>query len=311
MIDAASCLPPPCPPTASAGGDDVVRSVYQFRPSGFGVDGVIEVGQLAATPSTARPGASNGTARSSIATADPVGTGGRARRADDGGAQRQDRDQVGAVHAGRRADRHGERCPVDGAEPGQAFPSWATIRGCRRCPRSPRSSTSSSTASPPKPPAAECEPRAQGRPATRRSVLACLLHDIGVIGFIRSDHGYWGAQLIEPYVDEKVSLGDPRAPGAALLPGPVGRLRVPRSCTCVFRRRLRAGAVHRGGVPARPQPQVVHDRAPDHASTTSTPSTPTRRSTWTSSSTSSAATSSSRKRASASTTAPSRTCGAR
>ncbi len=25
-------------------------------------------------------------------------------------------------------------------------------------------------------------------------VLACLLHDIGVIGFIRSDHGYWGAQ---------------------------------------------------------------------------------------------------------------------
>ena len=36
-------------------------------------------------------------------------------------------------------------------------------------------------------------------------VLACLLHDIGVIGFIRSDHGYWGAQLIEPYVDEEVS----------------------------------------------------------------------------------------------------------
>ncbi len=36
-------------------------------------------------------------------------------------------------------------------------------------------------------------------------VLACLLHDIGVIGFIRSDHGYWGAQLVEPYVDEEVS----------------------------------------------------------------------------------------------------------
>ncbi len=32
-------------------------------------------------------------------------------------------------------------------------------------------------------------------------ILACLLHDIGVVGFIRSDHGYWGAQLIEPYVD--------------------------------------------------------------------------------------------------------------
>jgi len=36
-------------------------------------------------------------------------------------------------------------------------------------------------------------------------VLACLLHDIGVLGFIRSDHGYWGAQLVEPYVDEEVS----------------------------------------------------------------------------------------------------------
>jgi hypothetical protein len=36
-------------------------------------------------------------------------------------------------------------------------------------------------------------------------VLACLLHDIAVVGFIRADHGYWGAQLIEPYVDEEVS----------------------------------------------------------------------------------------------------------
>jgi hypothetical protein len=36
-------------------------------------------------------------------------------------------------------------------------------------------------------------------------VLACLLHDIGVIGFIRADHGYWGAQLVEPYVGEEVS----------------------------------------------------------------------------------------------------------
>jgi HD domain len=36
-------------------------------------------------------------------------------------------------------------------------------------------------------------------------VLACLLHDIGVVSFIRCDHGYWGAQMIEPYVDEEVS----------------------------------------------------------------------------------------------------------
>ena len=40
---------------------------------------------------------------------------------------------------------------------------------------------------------------------SEKIVLACLLHDIGITGFIRSDHGYWGAQLVEPYVDEEVS----------------------------------------------------------------------------------------------------------
>jgi hypothetical protein len=36
-------------------------------------------------------------------------------------------------------------------------------------------------------------------------ILACLLHDIGVIGFIRGDHGYWGAQMVEPYVEPEVA----------------------------------------------------------------------------------------------------------
>ena len=40
---------------------------------------------------------------------------------------------------------------------------------------------------------------------SEKVVLACLLHDIGVASFIRCDHGYWGAQMIEPYVDEEVS----------------------------------------------------------------------------------------------------------
>jgi hypothetical protein len=38
-----------------------------------------------------------------------------------------------------------------------------------------------------------------------KMVLASLLHDIAVVGFIRGDHGYWGAQLVEPYVDEEVT----------------------------------------------------------------------------------------------------------
>jgi len=36
-------------------------------------------------------------------------------------------------------------------------------------------------------------------------VMACLLHDISNICLIRADHGYWGAQLIAPYVDEEVA----------------------------------------------------------------------------------------------------------
>jgi hypothetical protein len=38
-----------------------------------------------------------------------------------------------------------------------------------------------------------------------KTVLACLLHDIAVLTMPRHDHGYWAAQLIEPYVDEEVS----------------------------------------------------------------------------------------------------------
>lgn len=36
-------------------------------------------------------------------------------------------------------------------------------------------------------------------------VLACLLHDISNGCLLRSDHGYWGAQMIAPYVDEEVA----------------------------------------------------------------------------------------------------------
>ncbi len=38
-------------------------------------------------------------------------------------------------------------------------------------------------------------------------VLACLLHDISNGCLIRPDHGYWGAQMIAPYVSEEVAWG--------------------------------------------------------------------------------------------------------
>ena len=36
-------------------------------------------------------------------------------------------------------------------------------------------------------------------------ILACLLHDV-VQAIMRTDHGWWGAQLFEPYVSEKVAF---------------------------------------------------------------------------------------------------------
>lgn len=35
-------------------------------------------------------------------------------------------------------------------------------------------------------------------------VLACLLHDIG-LGLARPDHGWWGAQLVEPYISARTA----------------------------------------------------------------------------------------------------------
>jgi hypothetical protein len=46
---------------------------------------------------------------------------------------------------------------------------------------------------------------ARTKGCSEKVVMACLLHDIGVHGFIRADHGYWAAQLVEPYVDEEVA----------------------------------------------------------------------------------------------------------
>jgi hypothetical protein len=40
---------------------------------------------------------------------------------------------------------------------------------------------------------------------TEEVVLACLLHDV-VQALIKVDHGWWGAQLFEPYVPEKSSF---------------------------------------------------------------------------------------------------------
>jgi hypothetical protein len=46
---------------------------------------------------------------------------------------------------------------------------------------------------------------AQRNGCSEKIVMACLVHDVAIAGFIRGDHGYWAAQMLEPYVDEEVS----------------------------------------------------------------------------------------------------------
>jgi hypothetical protein len=36
-------------------------------------------------------------------------------------------------------------------------------------------------------------------------IMACLLHDIAIAGLLSANHGYWGAQLVAPYVDEEIA----------------------------------------------------------------------------------------------------------
>jgi hypothetical protein len=46
---------------------------------------------------------------------------------------------------------------------------------------------------------------AKKRGASEEIILACLLHDAGQ-GLMTTDHGWWGAQIIEPYVSERVTF---------------------------------------------------------------------------------------------------------
>jgi hypothetical protein len=41
---------------------------------------------------------------------------------------------------------------------------------------------------------------------TEEVIFACLLHDV-VQSLIKVDHGWWGAQMFEPYIPEKSTFG--------------------------------------------------------------------------------------------------------
>ena len=45
--------------------------------------------------------------------------------------------------------------------------------------------------------------RLAGHP--EKIILACVLHDIAIMGFIRCDHGFWAGDMVAPYVDEEIA----------------------------------------------------------------------------------------------------------
>ena len=92
---------------------------------------------------------------------------------------------------------------------------------------------------------------------SEKVVLACLLHDIAVVGFIRCDHGYWGAQMIAPYVDEEVSWAIRTHQALRFFPDESVGYDYPDMYTQVLRRGLRAGAVHRTRNTSAPANQQV------------------------------------------------------
>src|SRR5262249_45168531 len=51
----------------------------------------------------------------------------------------------------------------------------------------------------------QCANRAMKTGMSEEIILACLLHDT-VHALIKTDHGYWGAQMYAPYDPEKVSF---------------------------------------------------------------------------------------------------------
>ena len=141
-------------------------------------------------------------------------------------------------------------------------------------------------------------------------ITACLLHDIGVVGFIQADHGYWGAQLVEPYVDEEVSWAIRMHQALRFYPDEsVGYTY--RSSTSATSARTTSQS--RTSKPPTRTRSNTSGTCPAGSSLSTTCTLSIRMSKCTSrtSSTSWAATSANRRKGSVSTTAPWPTCGAR
>jgi len=67
-----------------------------------------------------------------------------------------------------------------------------------------------------------------------KGVLACLLHDIAMVGLFGGDHGYWGAQLIAPYVNEEVAFAVRYHQALRFFPDPAVGYEYPQAYIDIF-----------------------------------------------------------------------------
>lgn len=84
-------------------------------------------------------------------------------------------------------------------------------------------------------------------------VMACLLHDV-VLNLVRVDHGWWGAQMLEPYVQDKVSWAIRYHQALRFYPDPAHGYEYPELYTRIF------------GKDYEPQPHIkaAYDYARNH-----------------------------------------------
>src|SRR6202790_924784 len=74
---------------------------------------------------------------------------------------------------------------------------------------------------------------AKRRGASEEIILACLLHDAGQ-GLMTTDHGWWGAQIIEPYVSERVTFAVKYHQALRFFPDPSVGYEYPESYYQIF-----------------------------------------------------------------------------
>ena len=95
------------------------------------------------------------------------------------------------------------------------------------------------------------------------TVLACLLHDY-VLNLVKTDHGWWGAQMFEPYVSEKVSWAIRHHQALRFYPDPSVGYEYPELYVRIFGKDYVPAPYIKASYERGAQAQVVHGRAHDH-----------------------------------------------